>query len=338
MAIKKRNLESSLIQWIQEQSGLPLGVGNVYYVAATATWRQFLLDNGFGPTVYSNPKTAYDATTANQNDVVVVFPGSYDFGDVWTWANDYTHMIGVGPVGMTQHPVTLYHALDSLEIHGQFKLTADGCLFKNLLFKHTGTDAKAVTNVLFSLCSNNTFDHVQFLNADDSVVCGATLRGVRFEGAANMIFRDCVFGGLDRTRTAVGTDLSLLEDSATSHPSSNLYFYDCAFMATVTDSIDSLHLFVTTVDSLDLTGLVLFENCSFITTNLTAASNQEHAMDFDSESPALCLIKNPVLAGVRKFAVADDRVRVQAVPQILLDSDAKTFTVTTLGTVTVPLE
>ena len=223
------------------------------------------MDEGYADTVYSNPKTAYDACTANQNDVVVVFPGTYDFGDVWTWSKDYTHMIGVGPVAATQHPVRLYHSLDSTETTGQFKLTASGCMFKNLTFHHTGK-AQSVYNVYIT-GDDNTFDHCQFLNMNDTATADeATMKGVGLIGATDIVFRDCVIGGTETERTDGAADVYL--DTA----SDRIFFYDCLFIADLSAAADADHAFIETADTAAVTTLLYGERCRFINTGGHAAN------------------------------------------------------------------
>jgi len=303
MGIKKRNLDDSLVSWVQQQMQLPLGVGNIKYVAATSAWRQFLMDQGVADTIYSNPKTAYDACTASQNDVVVVFPGSYDFGDVWTWSKAYTHMIGVGPVGMTQHPVELYHSLDSTETTGQFKVTGSGCMFKNLMWHHTASAAAAVYNVYIT-GDDCTFDYCQFANGNDSVVSAADMKGVGLIGATDIVFRNCVIGGTETERTASAADMTL--DTGCD----NLFFYDCVFVANLDATADASHAFIETADAAAVTELLYMENCAFINTGGHAANPT--AIITQADLAAAVVLRNCELAGVADFSDDEEKIWVSS--------------------------
>lgn len=301
MAIKKRNLDDSLIQWIRAQTGLPLGVGNIYWVAATAAWRQFLMDEGFADTIYSNPKTAFDACTASRNDVVVVFPGTYDPGDVWTWNKDYTHMIGVGPVSMTAKPVRISHTLDSTETTGQFKISADGCMFKNVAFSHSGV-AQSVYNVYIT-GSKLTFDHCEFLNMNDSTLADeAGMKGVGIIGGTDIVFRSCVIGGTETERTDGAADLTL--DSG----SDRLFFYDCLWVADLSADADDDHAFVETVDNAALSTFMYLDRCSFL--NAGAAASVPDAFTIQTDLAGEILMRKPVVAAITDIADNEEKVWV----------------------------
>lgn len=339
MGIRKRNLEDSLLRWIQEQSGLPLGMGDVKYVAATTAWRSYLYDNGYGSTIYSNPKTAYDNCTAGQNDVVVVFPGSYDFGDVWTWAKDSTHMICIGPVGMTNHPVTLYHALENTETGGQFVITASNCFFKNFKLRHraaNNSSAGAVVNVNFKGCSNIVCDHVQFANHDDTILAhgadSAQARGVKLTGAVDMTFSACVFGGIGTvkvTDTAAASAMWWIPDSSKEDSglletafNRNLRFYNCAWETLLDSDSTGLYNWIKADDTrVSFKGLVTMENCVFsAVAGATGVIANGIALDTQVVEHGRILLRNPLVIGATKLCTDSESLYIS---QSGWDSGAK---------------
>lgn len=308
MAIKKRNLDESLIAWIQTQTGLPVGTGDLYYVAATAAWRQFLIDQGYTCSPYSNPKTAYDACTTNRNDTVIVFPGTYDPGDVWTWSKSYTHMIGVGPVGIMQHPVKIGHSLGTGEATGQFKLTGSGCMFFNITFEHTidtGT-TQGVINVAVS-GSDNTFDHVHFLNMNDTASADeAGMKGVLIGGNDN-VYRKCVFGGTEQQRTDGAADMTL--DTAGSQ---NNVFEDCIWIANLNAAADGDHLFIEGGNSACVTNFMLLDRPTFVNAGGLAALPA--AMSIAAGTGEI-LMRDPLLGGGITALVGTGDTSVWILPQ-----------------------
>lgn len=152
--IRKRNLDSSLIQWIMTVTGLGPGVGDLFWVAPTTastsqfkSWMETGL--GIGETIYATPTAAEDAMVAYRNDVMLVAPGAYDGTASIGWDKAQSHIIGLGgPNQWGDHSepnVCIY--TDSTQVNNVINITGQNCMFINVNFENYGAHGDNETAV-----------------------------------------------------------------------------------------------------------------------------------------------------------------------------------------------
>ena len=145
--IKKRNLDSSLIQWIMTVTGLGPGVGELVWVAPAASsssqFRTQLESNqGIEEDIQTTATAAYAKLVNHRNDVMLVMPGAYDEAASIDWAKDNTHLIGLGGpntrADYSEKNVVIY--TDTAAVDYTIHLTGDHCIFKNIGINNAGAN------------------------------------------------------------------------------------------------------------------------------------------------------------------------------------------------------
>jgi len=146
--IKKRNLDSSLIQWIMTVTGLGPGIGELVWVApsvsSSSQFRSELETNlGIGTKIYSTLTAGYAQLVNHRNDVMLVMPGAYDETASIDWAKDNTHLLGLGGPNTrsdySEKNVVVY--TDTAAVDYTIHLTGDHCIFKNIGINNAGANA-----------------------------------------------------------------------------------------------------------------------------------------------------------------------------------------------------
>jgi len=133
--IKKRNLDSSLIQWIMAQTGLGPMIGDIRYVApaisATSQFRSQLNDMGVQD-VDTSIATALTKTEDYRNDVVLMAPGTYAESLADNLLN--THLLGCGgaPDSVILAPTAAQGLLVGADTTASATMT--GSIIKNMTF------------------------------------------------------------------------------------------------------------------------------------------------------------------------------------------------------------
>jgi hypothetical protein len=184
------------------KTGLGPGIGNIYYVAKTASAHyQKLIDDGnvAEANVFDDVKKAHDHCTASRNDVVMILPGAYALTAELAWNKRQTHMIGLGGPrewnDYTEAAVSVYtttaNVAETVDITGQHS-QFHGINFGN---NAADTDNRAAMNVdgygcLFTGCSwDGAFNTTQ---------CIAANAALYIDGSGSQaMFRDCRIGNSD---------------------------------------------------------------------------------------------------------------------------------------------
>jgi hypothetical protein len=145
--IRKRNLDPSLIQWIQTQTGIGYGLGEIKYLApavsTSSQFRSYLQSMGV-PTsdMFTTFKAAYAACDAYRNDVIIVFPGDYAATAAQSIDKDFTHVLGTDPNiegDYGQGGCNIYTTTAS-DINDLWDISAKRSTFANLKLTNAGND------------------------------------------------------------------------------------------------------------------------------------------------------------------------------------------------------
>jgi hypothetical protein len=200
---------------------------------------------------------AYALTTTLKNDVILLVGNgtSYTASTVITWANDFTHLIGLNSGG--PEPRTRIKCSAALATTPFVTWSGDGCVVKNLSFWHETSNAAGLVNVLVS-GSRNTFKGCQFaggLGSGNAVTGARSLQiGAAGEGSGNT-FKDCIIG-VDTVATVDG-QAGVEFVSGAMHTT----FDDCQF---ITSTGGTTYAHVTAAAAAGVGRLNLFRRCMFI--------------------------------------------------------------------------
>jgi len=164
--IKKRNLDNSLIQWIMTTTGLGPGIGEIKYMAKTASstsqYRPQLETNGVDwADIHSTLASAYADVITNRNDIMLVMPGAYDEALTLDWTKDNLHILGCGGpnnrADYSEGNTVIY--TDTATVDYTVHLTGDHCIFKNIGINNAGANAGNF-GPLYVNGYNNYFENV----------------------------------------------------------------------------------------------------------------------------------------------------------------------------------
>ena len=289
--------------------GLSTGVKDYFYVAPVDSqyyeWLQGLVP---ADRLFTTIAEAYVHMTADRGDTVLLYPGEYvQSTTALTWGKDQCHIIGVGPVNVMEHTVTLTNGnADATPTTGNWLFTANECHIQNVHFRHRG----AVQNVVAASISgdNNVFEDVHFHNmANTALAAAAGGKGLVLDGCSNTVFRRCIFGGTEIERTASAADLTIGAGTC-----DNLFFYDCIWIADLDATADAAHAFIELVAAADLAKWAYFENASFI--NCGAAMDQlPDALTVSATMAGIMFFNEVTVVGILDLADNPEKVYVKRI-------------------------
>lgn len=199
MKIRKRNLKPYVMQWLVDKLQLGLGIGDIYYVAASGgVAYQNLLDNGV-PTseIFSTVGAAYAATTTTQNDVVLMAPGAYVETAEITWSKPHTHLVGLGGSNIggdySEPNCVLYTA--TAAVASTLTVTGRNCQFHNFVVENNADNAgnlTAATIGIYGTHWKNVAFHGHMAATQNTTVAAASL----YITGAGMypLLEDCIIG------------------------------------------------------------------------------------------------------------------------------------------------
>ena len=289
--------------------GLSTGTRDYFYVAPVDSqyyeWLQGMVP---ADRLFTTIAEAHVHMTADRGDTVLLYPGSYvQSTTALTWSKDQCHIIGVGPVHSMEHPVELTNgdADATPATTGNWIFTANECHIQNLCFRHRGSVLN-LTNVAIR-GDHNVFEDVHFNNAANAATAGGVIKGVVLDGASNLTFRRCTFGGTEIERTISGADLTIGAGTC-----DNLEFYDCKWIADLDATADASHAFINLVAAADLAKWAYFENSSFI--NCGAAMDQlPDAITAPATITGIMFFNEVTIVGILDLVDVEERVYVRSI-------------------------
>jgi hypothetical protein len=107
--INKRNLDPSLVSWIQSVTGQGF-FGDIFYLVKDDSQYQTMLQEVHkvpDANLFTDLKVAEEAMVANRGDVLLVFPGDHTVTASITWDKSNTSIIGIGSRNQRFQPATL---------------------------------------------------------------------------------------------------------------------------------------------------------------------------------------------------------------------------------------
>ncbi len=211
---------------------------------------------------YTSLKEAYDATTTNNNDVILLDAHSaHVLTTGLTVSKSRVHFIGMDGGERLQAQGARVQTTDAAAVAYVIRNTGTRNSFRNIKFTMNDTNAAAIhcfeeggEGTLFKNCSFifSVVDNLDLTTASE-FVCGSD----------SATYIDCTFGAATLTTTASGGRTVCLYDAVTggaTTPRDNV-FRNCIFTI---ESSDAGSLFVSMAASGDAKGINNFDNCTFI--------------------------------------------------------------------------
>ena len=193
--LRKRDVAEDTKRWL---SGLGLGpgIGDVFYLCASLTdnYCANLKENGISTdNVKADFEDLEDRMTADQNDVMVLMPGSHTLDTALTWDKSYTHIIGaIAPTVMNQR-ARLVNAAAAMT--PMFTVSASGCMFKNFMSSQEGSHATTAAVNVYITGARNMFDHVTMRNIGAAAVVNDSMRNLKMASSdGENYFLNCTIG------------------------------------------------------------------------------------------------------------------------------------------------
>lgn len=295
--IKKRNLDPSLLQWIQSQAGIGPMLGNVKYLTpAASSSSQFRTTlQGLGVSdgdMFTTLVAAEAALTDYNHDVLVVAPGWFEEIATTTWDLYDSHILG-SSMTPNQSRTDIVQTTNSFS--PMMTISGRGNSFANLTFRH-GVGSTDYVGLLVSGRYNyfeNVYwmtpmvqaqaDHTSYIGVNvtghgnyfrnchfgsDGMARGAKNYSISVAGRGN-VFEDCVFSMLADATSPHFINLNTADDSRY-----NL-FKNCTFFVHYVNHTDQIALAVDVTGAMSTGNLIFDSRCMFVGVDALCASADE---------------------------------------------------------------
>lgn len=292
--IKKYNLDPSLIAWIMTETGIGPGIGDVHYLvpvgSSVSNYYEWLKTDMRVPPakIHHTPAGGYNALTANRNDVLLVFPGSYTIDSTLTWAKAQTHMLGVGnPTWRQGGKIRIQTETEAVD--ATIDVTGSGVFFGG--FNITNS-FDAITN-LTALRISSTYFAANKLDLrgqlQSNQISGINTSSLEFAAGSSYgfgsTFKDCNFGTASQTsRTGKNGIIYFAPSSIDGSQSGYLRFIRCSIEGKAEIATVPMVLLN---NSLSTDRYVLFKDCFFYNHWVNKAGKLAAAFDFTSMPTSL---------------------------------------------------
>ena len=245
--------------------------------------------------VFTDLKTAYDATTTNNNDVILLDAHtSHKVSAMLTVSKNRVHFIGMDGGGRLGNQRTLISntSTGAATDTAMVKITGTGVTFRNIKFANNWTVAQNVYAVDFS-GANGYFENCTIQNLGSAHLTNVLAASLHLT-ADDVEFKNCTIG-TDTLKSTVAAAQVVLMDGA----STRATFTDCLFRVFSSQ---------TTVTLFSLAGngsnnLQLFRNCIFAN-RVNGGATAAVAVKSDGTTAGDVLFHYCTASGVTDFATA----------------------------------
>lgn len=294
MGIKKQALDSSLVSWIQNESGLGPGIGNVIYLcptdSSTVQFKKWLMANKVpAANIFTSLTTAYAALVEGRNDVLVVMPGNYTVSAAFTWGKSYTHMIGAtSPIQVNQRA---RFATSGNAISPMVTVSGNGCIMKNVMWSQDGTHASTAALNMYITGARNYFENVTCRNLGALSVAGTACRNLKLGSSdAENVFVRCTFGA-DTLDYGTGT-VSCVEYETGAQNARHI-FRECVFLSG--GSANSTFILASGAQSIN--SFQLFDRCLFFNNDVSDMDAMTQAFNIGSTCGGFIILMDSLVYG-----------------------------------------
>lgn len=143
--------------------------------------------------IYTDLPTAYAALTANQNDALVVMPGSYTVTSAFEWGKDYTHMLGnVAAIPMNQRARV---SSTTAALSPLITFSADGSVMKNIMWSQDGSHATTAAINCLMTGDRNRLENITFRNLGALAYVDDSMRNLKITSSnGENYYLNCTIG------------------------------------------------------------------------------------------------------------------------------------------------
>jgi len=165
------------------------------------------------------PSQAFDACTANRNDVVCVFPGAYLHTAELAWDKAQTHLVGMGGPNVggdySEPGVAIYTT--GTAVASVITITGANCQFHNAIINNVGANAACLSAVKLDKygCIFKNMHIAGCMAATQAAAALANSLQIEYDGMYP-IFEDCIIGhDVWTTRSGANQAVILFKDGQT---------------------------------------------------------------------------------------------------------------------------
>ena len=261
--------------------------GNVWHVKPSSG-----ADGQDGKTANTAVKTltkALSLATADQNDIVLLYAednsasGTSDYQSATlTWNKDLVHLIGVGAPVAVSHRARIAQLSTATGLTQLVKVSASGCLFKNLSIFHGVADATSLV-ALQVTGERNVFEDMHIAGVGNVTMSAAGAASLELEGGSENVFRRCVIG-VD----TIARDADVAEIRFDGGASRNM-FEDCTVQGFISNAG---YAHVKVEDATGIDRWQIFKNCLFLSESTNDATLQTAIMVIPAMSQGYILLQD----------------------------------------------
>lgn len=251
------------------------GIGKLYFVvdSRSGSYATFLTGSGIGQgSIYTDIQTAHDVAVTNRNDVICLYPGTYNQTAAITWSKSSTHLVGMtspmqrtpavtgtyGAAYITTLEATASGATSSLAVTGHYNQ------FHN--FGAINSCAAGVGTIV-PTGRVNLFKNLYIRGGEHATQLASAVLGyaVAFNATVaghgnNNTFQSCHIGESRNTIITAGGQIYFATTGGISSTNQQIEFKDC-FIQQVSATNACSAVFQTGNYAVDRH--VLWENCQF---------------------------------------------------------------------------
>lgn len=274
--------------------GILAPVGDVYYLDPA---NGVDTNSGTAPaSAFKTMEAAYDALTANQNDVLVYIAGatSLNLEEALVWSKSYTHLVGMCAPTRTAQRARIFQKSTLTGASPLVTVSGSGCLFKDLYIFQGVNDATSLINVSVT-GGRNSFERVHFAGGGHATMAIDGGASLKLDAAEENIFEDCTIG-VDTVSAGTGL-VGLLFDSE-AHRNE---FYNCKFRLYAGNAGAA---WVEVSDSTGIDRDNEFVNCRFYNTSATSLTSG-FVIPAGMGAPRRLYLKDCVSHGAAKWDAND---------------------------------
>lgn len=254
--------------------------------------------------LFTSLSDAYDATTTNNNDVILLDAHtSHKLSSMLTVSKNRVHFIGMDAGGRWSNQRALISNTGtgaSTDV-SMVKVTGTGCSFRNIKFSNNWTVAQNLSAVL-EYGNNTLYKNCSFHNLGSAHLTNANAAPLILAGG-DVEFHECNIGEDTLQSTVASGQTLLIKKGSSSQAATRCLFEKCIFRAYTNKTT---HAFVRVAADGDIDRDVGFKDCDFI--NFYTSSNGAlMAVAFASASgltSGQMWINNPNVVGATDLATA----------------------------------
>lgn len=248
--------------------------------------------------VFTSLSDAYNATTTNNNDVILLDAHtSHKVTSMLTVSKNKVHFVGMeGTDRLTNQRAMISNSGTGAATDvAMIKVTGSGVTFRNISFKNNWTVAQNLYSVWLLGASNSYFQNCTIQNLGSAHLTNASAAMLAIDGSEDSEFVKCTIGADTVLVTAVANHVCLITGAVT-----RTTFRDCMFRNFTNKTTGVMVAIVGN----GVNNLQLFRNCAFLN-RVNGGATAAVAVSADGTTAGDVVFDvNTFAAGVTDFATA----------------------------------